>query len=340
MSVKGNLADIFPIKIEPPSEDEIQSRKFVTYLNYLQSTCSFFEQSDATARQLIGSIVSSNDYKSIGRRQQTDVKSLVRLLRNAWFTETLLRFSHSSSNYLGYTNHWTPVQLYYAVYLELRALLIAMGQTVHRDHTATLHAIGNQVHIRPNLFFSPWCLSLSGIPTKIASCSFTGLPEKVELSEVNPLSSPYGDQCWDHFALFLKTTRIRQIEEGADRWKTEKRKSRIPAAERERIARKLKPTTFFDALYRLRIRANYQDAEISLIQLEQTEGAVRFAKCISTISWFALLNIELLMCRYVGTDTYIRILDGFAKSEKAALSDRLCVKRWSLIHEQLKSHSL
>ena len=336
----GNLANVLIAKSEPPSEEELQNRKFVTYLNYLTSTCSFFTNADEPTKNLISSIVASNDFRAIGRRNQNDVKSLVRLLRNAWFTETLLRFSHSSPNYLGYTNHWTPVQLYYSVYLELRALMIAMGQTVNRDHTATLHAIGNQVHNRPSLFFAPFCLSLVGTPTKITSCSFNGLPRGIQIAEVSPLSSPYGENCWDHFALFLKTTRDRQVEEGVDRWKVANGKKRIPAVDREKISQKLKPTTFFDALYRLRIRANYQDAEISLIQLEQTEGATRFAKCISTISWFGMLNLELLMCRYIGTETYSRILTGFTKSEKASLSDRLCVKRWELIQEQLKKYNL
>ena len=337
----GNGSKIIFAEPKPPADEEIQGIKFTTYLHYLGATCTFFGENreECVTRQII-ELTSKSVYRAIERKPQPELRRLTYLLRNSWFTEALLDLSGSSKRYLGYTNHWTPVQLYYSVYSQLHALFDAMGLDVGSNHAALLRVVSNLVENRPSLFFEPFCLALKGLPSKVSEAEFIGLPTGVELNPTNQLSFPSVPNCWDHFALFLKTTRERQINKLVEHWKRTNKKKRIPSLQKEKIAEQLGPTTFFDALYRLRIRANYQDAEVSLVQLEYSDDALQFAKYISTVSWHTLLNIELILCRYLGTDIYERILIRFVEDEKGKFSDDLCLARWEITKDILRKNNL
>jgi hypothetical protein len=145
----------------PVSEaDEFQ--RFTTYLNYLRAL-SLFLKRDFNLSSL-REVVASASFMSIQGGRCPDVQRIRQLLRNAWSTEIQLSLAARQEGLVSYSNHWAPVQLYYASYLGLRALLLASNQTVPHDHTATLRAISLAIKARPQLFPQPWRTVCVGEP--------------------------------------------------------------------------------------------------------------------------------------------------------------------------------
>src|SRR6188472_478658 len=70
-----------------------------------------------------------------------------------------------------------------------------------------------------------------------------------------PLDGPA--EFWPRFGTWLRSTRRARLLRREEDWKRKEGKSRIPPKVRSMFAEKLAPTSFFDCLWRMRIRANY-----------------------------------------------------------------------------------
>ena len=146
----------------PPTGDAEEFQRFTTYLNYLRALGIFLKRDFNLAA--LRAVTASNSFKSIQGGRCPDVQRVRQLLRNAWSTEIQLSLAARQEGLVSYSNHWAPVQLYYAAYLALRALLLASNQTVPHDHSATLQAISIAIRARPELFPQPWRTTCVGEP--------------------------------------------------------------------------------------------------------------------------------------------------------------------------------
>ncbi len=69
-----------------------------------------------------------------------------------------------------------------------------------------------------------------------------------------------------------------------------------------------------DYLYRLRIKANYEDATVFIEGPEDEMSSVRVAQDLELVTAATLLAHELRIGRLVGRDTVLPIVDGWLKT--------------------------
>lgn len=307
--------------------DEQQSR-FVTYLNYLEALRRYLSEETWRPAHQIASLRSGPSFRRLQRNTDVNKSAVSKYLRNSWATELQLRAPTSNPEILGVANHWATVQLYYAVYLSLRALFIAANREVATNHRAALRTIAADVEKRSGLFPLPWKVCCKG-GAMSSSAEFLCIPKDVEVREISNLSSVGRDEFWSSYAMLLRTTRKRQIDERADQWKHQHKKKRLKKGGRIEIAENLHPTTLFDFLYRLRIRSNYSDADSFIETLDDGESAQRFNSSLIRICWCSCLILEAQTCEYVGRKAFGELVDEYCdRIGPGADSVR---KRWTLL---------
>jgi hypothetical protein len=147
------------------AESESNDRlRFTTYLNYVAAIAKFIGLTYPTPDDLCNAIMSPPAFEAIQGGKCRNEEKVQKLLRNAWFTEIQLNIASSYPDFMVYSNHWAPVQMYYVAYLSIRSFLIASGQETHGDHTATLTTISEQIRARHDLFPQPWTILCLGDP--------------------------------------------------------------------------------------------------------------------------------------------------------------------------------
>ncbi len=310
------------------SDEDVQhALRFRTYLNYLEIISNFLEPCESNPKKLIKNVIKSKTFCDIQGGRCTDFNKLGKLLRNCWLTEIQLNLTFE--DYVSYSNHWAPVQVYYATYLALRAFYVSMGITISHEHSTTLKNIGEDIKRRPELFPRPWKVICIGDPKN--EIEILNHPEGTEFKKSSALNSNL--DIWSSYRTFLKTTRERQLEKICDDWKRSKHKKRISEAQRLTLVNNLAPTSFFNVLYRLRLRSNYEDADSFLVSIQETDEALRFNKALKKISWCTLFTLETLIARYIKKTKFEEIVHSFQKHEKIKLSEELVGKRMELIKE-------
>jgi hypothetical protein len=309
------------------ADEQIEElNRFRTYLNYVKAIHLFIQKDSEESR--LSEVVQSVSFCALRGGQCPDPSRVRQLLRNAWCAELQLSVAARQEDLLGYSNHWAPVQLYYSIYLAIRALLLACNQNVPHDHTATLRRTAEMIKRRPLLFPQPWrtlCIGEPGEPTLI----YPNLPTGVVIGKISSLSNPDFASFWDFYGLLLRTTRDKQSTAAVEEWKKRAKKRRIPKDTRTTVINAMAPTSFFHALYRLRLRSNYADAESFLISLENKADNKEFHRSLRSIAWYTLKLIELLLARHVGKGQFGDWVEEFSKLDKSGIGAELIRRRWS-----------
>ena len=242
-----------------------------------------------------------------------------------------MNISAQYEEFVSYSNHWIPVQVYYACYLALRAYFRASGQDIRREHTANLRAVGEEIQRRPTLFPYPWCVILTGNPEE-ARLQLRNLPNGITISQISSLTSSRRIQFWDSYSKFLKTTRLRQLQKQCEDWKDVNNHRRVSPKVKQQFIANLSPTTLFHCLYRLRLRSNYADADSFLLSVGGSTDAGDFHAALRKICWGSLFILETLTARYIGKRVFERIVNSFRRYETRGVSDNLIGLRWGIIH--------
>jgi hypothetical protein len=318
--------------LEPLTDVQVDARfSFKVYLNYLVALSDYVghapHQDDALPRE----IAASEAFSKLQGKPGVDLHELGRLLRIGWFSELQLLLPSEFPESVTYANHWAPVQAYYAVYLAIRAYLHASGQIIPHVHASTLKAIAREIHQRQGLFPLPWRVLCVGNPeSKFPEC--VGLPTGARIEKISPLSSPrgLGFSFWSSLVLLLKTTRERQLVALNQQWKRDHSRKRVsPEAKRAHI-RNLAPTSIFHALYRFRIRSNYEDADVFLMGALDESEARRFNDSIRNVTWSSMIVLEMLIARCIGKKKYEEIIQSFQVYDPRGVMARTAPARWRL----------
>jgi len=317
----------------PESSDD--RLRFITYLNYISAIAKFLSEQYPEPSTLCRAVISSPAFNQIQGGKCSDSPKLQKLLRNSWFTEIQLNMASAYPDFIVYSNHWAPVQLYYAVYLSIRSFLLAGGHQAHGDHTSTLTAIAEQIRLRHDLFPQPWKTLCHGNPEDHA-CTYTGLPPSVTPQAISSLSSAHYVDFWNSYTMFLRTTRKRSLEKKCEDWKQKHKKKRVSPSAKKQFLNKLSPTSIFDGMYRLRIRSNYADVDAFLLTLDMDTEAKLLNEAIRTIGWYSALLFELLTARYLGKSQFRNIVQGFTQHDKEGRSATLLSARWKAIEQAWK----
>jgi hypothetical protein len=201
-----------------------------------------------------------------------------RSLESAWSTELLLLMSQhllTGDEIVGVSNNWNVIQGYYALYHATQAVLVARGYPRPDSHPKTQRMFFDNLWGALPEDFAPWSLSVG--PTGHQPISIQINPTiqhlwaSVTLRDCSTiackaLQTTRGD------ALAKSTLRAREDKRKGRRKEWEKRTKRpaprdrvfplplLTADEKAQVNAATRPHTLLDYLYRLRIRANYEDS--------------------------------------------------------------------------------
>jgi hypothetical protein len=306
-------------------EDNEEIKSFKTYNNYLLSLRQFIDNEYGVTPQKFDKLKIACEQKPTFAKIQTnkkaDIEKIKKLLFNSWHTEIVFSIPRKTDNDLvRYSNHWAPIQAYYSIFLLLRAFFESMGMDCPNTHTNTLQQISECI-LERDLLPSPWSSYCRGLKN-LNNLTYGNFTE--EYRGISNLSIPCKEDFWSWYALWLKTTRERKFEtrkEEVLKNKVFKRTNNKPrknlAIEHKRVVdRGLHATTFFDGLYRLRIRSNYEDADAFILGTMSQKDAVCFHDSLVVILQSTLFVLEKYTAKYISNQDFYKIVDEFMENLK------------------------
>jgi hypothetical protein len=236
-----------------------------------------------------------------------------RLLRIAWQTELAARVSDSYDDDMlrRVAAQTLPVQSYYAVFSAARAMTTAAGtacnthQAVHRDFQSQ----------RARRAYRSWGVTLAGDPESLMDCRFN--PQITVPYSFNPMELSHEPE--QYVCAALRMTRRWKIALQRDDWLRKNKsnsgnqRKRLPAAERTKIVRDLRPTTLMDFLYELRRRSNYEGVDEYGSDAEDA-NVERFHRGLLHIADMGLLHYEAMLVQRVGLTAYEEEVLGWSRS--------------------------
>jgi hypothetical protein len=276
------------------------------------------------------------------QRKAIAIDPVQTFLINAWGTELLLVLqedlarSKEDWHVIALANQWAVVQSYYAIENATVALVLAQGNVKPDSHEKTRAAYAERWQGKP---YGPFAV-VSG------RGGLDHLPNAMKVEQVHILENVGERNCWGFIDMCLRTTRADMLNERFADARARKRSSRLKAwgeeenerlgrgrkprkkpvlplprllpSEKQAIEARVRPTSFIDYLYRLRIRSNYVDTKMF------TEGpgtdfeAVQMHRYLSQLVGWNLLIIEAWIRRYVGANSFAAMMDAWLTHKVAA----------------------
>ncbi|MGH2653139.1 MAG: hypothetical protein ACRDHV_02160 [Actinomycetota bacterium] len=296
---------------------------FRAYLNYLEDLAGVVGGPYGIGESLIGGIHGGvlrqpPVHRIRGRRLSSkEDQALSGYLRKAWGDlRRMHREVEDSELYEEEANAWLPAQAYYGVYNAALALAVASGGTVPGNHAAALRMLGD--HVRRGLLPFPWSAYCQGCP-QTGSHLFGGL--RPSGADVHVLSSPDPETSEDRLAMFLRTTRARELERRFDQERGKPAPGRmrrnVNKRRKEDIAARLGPTTIFDLFWRLRKKANYGDPDVFVLGAAGTLDARRFANALVIVTDATVAVLEAVAAAHVGAHVLADAVRGCQEKARA-----------------------
>lgn len=251
-------------------------------------------------------------------------------LNNAWGTELLLAFGAevaTDEDLVRLMNNWAVVQAYYASYHAIQALLVTRGYPRPESHSKTQRLFAD-FWTRPGVNVPPWSFAAR-------DGGWCNPPLHSIDDGISPWKGCDPISCWDLAAKAMRTTREAKVKESKararERKRTENRRSwareesirvvagkrprkqpdfglpRLAADEHRRVAARVGPSTLLDYLYRLRLKANYEDASMFIEGPEDDQASGVVNRQLVSVASCTLLAHEL----HVGAVTGKRELMGW-----------------------------
>lgn len=272
-------------------------------------------------------------------------KLLRRSLANAWGTEVLLGLSSLydlEDELVRLTNNWGVVQLYYSTYHAVQALAITLGFPRPETHSKTQKLFMSLWTGRKSLL-QPWSLG-------VAHDTYLNVPSDVDIDEhVHPWSTCDSETCWSLSMLALRSTRKDAVGEAlasqreelrrqrARTWREEeearvahgKRPRKMPrvslprldADARRDVSARVRPFTFLDYLYRLRVKANYIDPTMFTDGPENEAVSTLVHRDLRRVASSTLFLHELAIASIVGSQLLSEIADEWLHKNTAPESE-------------------
>lgn len=286
------------------------------------------------------SIASSNFYPELHRRitnsnvlpqsksNEYDKRQVQKSLHNAWGTELLLLTSKlfiAEDEMIRLSNNWNCIQMYYVLYHCTQALLAAKGQRRPNSHPKTQSAFVTLWGKR-SYSVHPWSLAYG-------SDGPINMPAEIPIEDgLHPWSAFTDDQAWSIAIKSLRTTRTEVCDDKIKAKRESKRREkktewtaeedrRIATGRRKRkkpifrlpqltqiekasINKALRPYTIMDYLYRLRIKTNYEDANMFTDGPENRDMSESIRECFCRLASATLFLHELMLCRIIGKQEF------------------------------------
>jgi hypothetical protein len=211
---------------------------------------------------------------------------------------------------------------------------MALGRDVGKSHEATLTTVGNDLVNCKSRFPHPWCCVYDGDPTN-HSYYLVNVPIPVSITLSNPLKSPYTGDPWQHYGLFLRTTRERLLAKKIELWKEKNIRKFLPKDQRLLLLQQLRPTNFFDALYRIRARSNYLDIDSFAFTSVQSFDYKKLQIAMCKIVDHTLAVFETIITKAVGKNSFRKLVHEFSLTPLGNHPQETYLKRWGIIEQLL-----
>lgn len=315
------------MRIQLPSAEELdRQRRYQVLKNYV---CAAADACDTSWESLLAHQRSLPGFRRIRRRQVSDITDIGRALILGWTSRLQLSLTDwaTQSGMLAYANAWAPVHTYYAVYGSVRALLASQGMAPG-DHTAALNAISTMAATR-GVMPAPWNVACVDCPHVDDPAHFVGLPAGVtHINDVQTLGNADPALAWPRLLKALETTREGVLERRYKEWCRQSGRKNTFKKEKAAIATRVAPTTVFDLLWRLRVRANYQDAASFVMVTVGQDWHKEFHDALVAVTEGTCLVVENMLVQQVGLNVYETVAQEFCRGQAsdgptAFVADRL-----------------
>jgi hypothetical protein len=319
------------------SVTEDPSGSFKTHAGYLHALsylCGYteFRRDPNVIASLAARIKAEPSYEALSPRSGLAVDQLKLSLNASWGSELLLEVTgtYSPEELRGVSNTWVAIQAYYACYHATQALAIAKGHPRPTSHRKT-QAVFVDLWVTPPRNLAPW--SLGAIEK-----GYRNVPGGHEIDEsVHPWAALDSTSAIDLACKALRTTREDLVTEQKKKERQKKQKAKRKAwqeAEAVRLARGRKPRKqplvplprltpaehaavqvrarafgVLDYLYRLRIKAQYEDSTLFIEGPESASDSFLAYQHLAQLVRSTLLLNELFVERVVGRIIFGQLVD-------------------------------
>jgi hypothetical protein len=205
-----------------------------------------------------------------------------------------------------FANFWLPVQAYYAVHGVGLATLAAIGQPSPKEHSGFRSAFSVSL---AKYFPYPLGMACHGGPeANDFGYSGVGLSAN-DVREQSNLAVPCLENAETLVGKSLCTTRERLLHDRLDQARRQKvtkgrRRRALRMGERQAITDRVPATTVCDFLYRMRVRANYDDPEMYLTSRDYADQAVSHYADLLFVTELVVECLGTLIERKIGRETF------------------------------------
>ena len=326
----GSVEWMPPVLVHFPSaEEEDIHLRFTVTRHYVQSVRHFLEATYGQGPQmhvaLRETVRERTAWQRIQRAEKVDLDAVRRFLALGWASEVQLQIPATlgAAAPIGFFNAWSPVHAYYAVYGILQAWFAANSiGGLTDDHTAALKTIAAMIRER-DLFPEPWGLLALGCPMR-GEKDHANAPAGIDCgAHVELLTIPTQRDTdaafWARYGAWLRSTRAARLTRREEQWKKKNGKERISPKVRTEMASSLAPTSFFDCLWRMRIRANYGSIDPFITSYIPETEHHQFHRALMVCVDATAGLIEQYVARKIGRDAYAEIAASFVDNDGAGL---------------------
>ncbi|MEW9267454.1 hypothetical protein AB1207_22135 [Kineococcus endophyticus] len=276
--------------------------------------------------------------------QPVDVGLVLDCLNRAWGTELILNMTRHTArdqDLIRLANSWGAVQLYYISYGATQALITAEGRERPTNHPGTQDQVG-ALWITRAFSVAPWSFAMGDPGHKESAADGSRNGPGRPLADVHAWTTCDRDNCWDIAAKALTSTRAHAIDAKLDKlrfelvaaqkksWRAEEtarraqgkagrkeptwpRKGRLKPAQRAAAIAKVRPHTMVDYLFRLRIKANYEDARMFTEGPQNDLESSVVARDIVNLASATMLAHEMRIGRLIGRQVLGNAVDDWLR---------------------------
>lgn len=291
----------------PRGSDEEMT--FHTFRGYLEATCAWASALYPHPDGLVAGVaaaVKARPWHADRPMGKPLTARIGQVLRNGWATEVLLNAPRAlgGDDLVSFANLWAPVQAYYAVFNAFTALAHLVTPNPPQSHAKLLTWAATAAGGPKSPFVIPWTSRVGGAPGAWTYLDFGGAVIDPRISN---LSAPHAANAPSLLAMALRTTRGEQVKEHREGWlaalprtRVGTRRKTMPAAVLHDNTMRMRPTTLYDLLWRLRMRSNYKEGDAFLSGALSPADAADFHNALCDIVAATMVTVEIYLARHIG----------------------------------------
>ncbi|MGL5443108.1 MAG: hypothetical protein ACRDDJ_11635 [[Mycobacterium] stephanolepidis] len=311
-------------------------QNYLTAFTYLAGFPYMPGKGREVLQDLAGEVMKA--FPKAGGNRQYDHQVLAACLNRAWGTEAILAMGlrfNGDDGFMRIANSWGCVQTYYVGYSATQALVVADGHPRPASHPKTQdQAIALWTNRQNGVAPFAFAADKGSVLPKDPKAYLHGPPRDIDAT-IHSWSGCTTSNCWDIAALALRTTResavekailearLRKIKEKRKAWNAAEqarltkgkmprtmpiyRTAQLSQSEKEQCEASVRPHGLLDYLYRLRIKGNYEDAEMFTEGPEDENGSVLVAVSMVRIATAVMIAHETRIAQLLGKETILKM---------------------------------